>query len=314
LSLQIRGVSLPFVTVLTRSPEKFLIKYPEFSRQAWLRFVAGDILRSETLPMGEKFTHVLHAAADSTIGPSLMPIERHDQIVTGTRNILDFTIRSGAKRFLLASSGGVYGRQPPDVDRLREDRHTMPDPLDPGNTYGVAKREAEHLCALYAHTYSLEATIARCFAFVGPDLPLDAHFAIGNFIRDALWASEIAVAGDGTPLRSYMYQDELARWLITILHRAPSLSAYNVGSDEAISIAELATLVRNVIAPRKSVRILNAATCDHERNRYVPDISKAREELGLGIEVPLQDAIETTADILSRQKCTLIHGPRTSNF
>ena len=167
---------------------------------------------------------------------------------------------------------------------------------NPANAYGVAKRAAEHLCALYAVEYGLQTTIARCFAFVGSDLPLDVHFAIGNFIRDALQHGEIIVAGDGTPLRSYLDQYDLAQWLLTLLDHGKSGQAYNVGSDRAISIADLARLVRDTVAPGKPIRILGKTTGTSERNLYVPCIDKARKELGLDVTIGLPSAIRVTAD------------------
>ena len=169
--------------------------------------------------MANCFTHVLHAAADSTLGPQRSPLQRYDQIVDGTRNLLDFAVACGVQRFLLTSSGGVYGPQPEDMAKIPEDWLGMPDPLNPANAYGVGKRAAEHLCALYHATHGIDTVIARCFAFVGEDLPLDVHFAIGNFIRDALWAEEIIVGGDGTPLRSYLDQRDLAQWLFDLASR-----------------------------------------------------------------------------------------------
>ena len=120
----------------------------------------------------------------------------------------------GIRRFLLTSSGGVYGPQPPDMKYMPESHNGMPDPLNPAHAYSVAKRCAEHLCALYRDQHGLEPVIARCFAFVGRDLPLDVHFAIGNFIRDALYSREIVVSGDGSAIRSYMDQRDLAAWLL----------------------------------------------------------------------------------------------------
>ncbi|MEZ5583828.1 MAG: NAD-dependent epimerase/dehydratase family protein [Candidatus Competibacteraceae bacterium] len=74
---------------------------------------------------------------------------------------------------------------PLDMEKVHN-YNGMPDPLNPANAYSIAKRAAEHLCVLYQDAYGLEIIIARCFAFVGQDLPLNAHFAIGNFIRDAI--------------------------------------------------------------------------------------------------------------------------------
>jgi len=142
--------------------------------------------------------------------------------------MLDFARKHCVPRFLLTSSGGVYGQQPANMGKILETYNGMPDPLNPVNAYSIAKRCAEHLCALYQEAYGIETVVARCFAFVGPDMPLDAHFAIGNFIRDALWRNCISVSGDGTPLRSYMYQDDLAHWLHVLLYRGQSGQALSL--------------------------------------------------------------------------------------
>ena len=272
----------------------FLDRYLEFQDQPWLRFCTGDVLDLKTLHKGQNFTHVLHAAADSTLGPRIAPLQRYDQIVDGTRNVMNLAVAAGASRFLFISTGGVYGPQPLGMERIPEDYHWMPDPLNPANAYSVAKRAAEHLCALYQDKHELEIVVARCFAFVGPDLPLNVHFAIGNFIRDALTRDAIEVAGDGLPLRTYLDQDDLAHWLLTLLRRGPPGEAYNVGSNEVVSIAALAHLVRDLLAPDKPVRILGQQQDTQGRNRYIPDIRKAERELGLRVTVPLAEAIRRT--------------------
>jgi UDP-glucuronate decarboxylase len=289
------GLAAPIVTVVSRAPERFLRRYPELGAQSWLRLHAGDVCDAASLPGDRSFTHILHAATDSTLGPEFSPLERYDQIVVGTRNLLDLAVQLGCPRFLLTSSGAVYGTQPIHLERLPEDWHGIPDPLRPESAYGIGKRAAEHLCALYGQAHNLEVVIARCFAFVGPDLPLDVHFAIGNFIRDALWRDEISVGGDGTALRSYLDQHDLAQWLIALLDSGRPGRAYNVGSDQAISVGDLAYLVRDIVAPEKPVRILGR-TLDHgQRNVYVPSIDRARQELGLDVTIPLESAIDATA-------------------
>lgn len=289
---------VPSVTVVTRSPDAFRAAYPEFSNLPWLRLHLGNVCEPHSLPKGIPFTHVIHAAADSTLGPKLSPLERYDQIVSGTRNLLDLAVACGAKRFLLTSSGAVYGVQPPHLDGVPETWQGMPDPLNPANAYGVAKRTAEHLCALHGDSNGLQTVVARCFAFVGRDLPMDAHFAIGNFIQSALRADAITVAGDGTPLRTYMDQHDLAEWLLHLLEHGKSGEAYNVGGEEIVSVGELAHLVRDLLAPGKQVNILNSVADSQLRNRYVPDIRKAREELGLRARISLAEAIMRTAQSL----------------
>ena len=291
-----RGVAPPNVLVLSRNPNSFLQMHPEFYGHEWLGFHAGDIMDSSSLPVGERFTHILHAATDSTLGPELSPRVRFQQIHDGTRNILDLAISSGAKRFLLTSSGAIYGPQPQDEESLSEDSAIHLSVNSANDAYGVGKLAAEHLCALYSDEFGLKTIIARCFAFMGPDLPLDAHFAIGNFVRDALWADEIVVRGDGSPLRTYLDQDDLANWLLALLEKGRPGEVYNVGSDEVVSIVDLAHLVRDLIAPDKPVQILGKADPLHARNRYVPAISKARKELGLDVTIPLAESIRRSAE------------------
>jgi dTDP-glucose 4,6-dehydratase len=296
IAIESTGKSIGQVTLLSRNPKKFAAEYPELVTHHWLHLIQGDVCDSASLPKGQSFTHVLHAATESTAGPLLTPMQRFDQIVNGTRNILDLAVASGASRFLLTSSGGVYGPQPPDLEHIVEEYQGMPDPLNPNNSYSVAKRCAEHLCALYQDQHGLETVIARCFAFVGQDLPLDVHFAIGNFIRDALTSPEINVNGDGTPVRSYMDQRDLAQWLCVLLEEGVAGQAYNVGSDQSLTIRELANLIRDLLAPEKLVKIACDTGVEGYRNRYVPEIKKTQSELGLKITHKLTEAILTVAN------------------
>ncbi|AGG32895.1 NAD-dependent epimerase/dehydratase [beta proteobacterium CB] len=285
------------VVVLSRNPHLFLQRHPEFLACSWLRLHRGNINDPQSLPLGEEFTDVLHAAADSLDIPGFTPLDRFDQIINGTRNVLDFAVQANTQRFLLTSSGGVYGLQPGDMASISETYLGMPDPLNANNVYGVAKRQAELLCSIYASQFNLEVKIARCFAFLGPELPLTAHFAIGNFIKNALYDREIIVAGDGTPLRTYLYQEDLSRWLLRILEKGQSGHAYNVGSNEVIALGDLARLVGSILAPSKSV-VIKGTPQGVERNRYIPDISKANQMLDLRPSYTLRQAIELTGDIL----------------
>jgi dTDP-glucose 4,6-dehydratase len=155
---------------------------------------------------------------------------------------------------------------------------------------------AELLCSVYNQRSGLNANIARCFAFVGPYLPLDAHFAIGNFIGDCLSGRSIEIRGDGTAHRCYLYAADLAIWLWTILARGKSLRPYNVGSEETISIKDLAFTVRETLCTRQPVRVAGTPRQDVPAERYIPDTARARNELGLEQHISLQQGIRRTAD------------------
>jgi nucleoside-diphosphate-sugar epimerase len=277
--------------VLTRNGEAFWKKAPHLASHHSLTLYAGDV-QTFAFPDGE-FSHVIHAATSSSL--PVEPLVMFDTIVDGTRRALQFARHSGATRFLLTSSGAVYGRQPPELTHVPEDYGGAPDAANARQVYGEGKRAAEMLCGLQASA-TLHPTIARCFAFVGPHLPLDVHFAAGNFIRDALAGGPIRIAGDGTARRSYLYAADLAIWLWTILLRGRAVHPYNVGSETAVSIAELAQSVARRFTPPPAVHIAQDAAPDRPSERYVPSTARAQHELGVTITVDLDDALTRTVE------------------
>lgn len=279
--------------VLSRDPAAFLRKAPHLAAHHALQFHAGDVCRFN-FPAGE-FSHIIHAATEASAQLNEQsPTRMLETIVAGTQRTLDFAVACGAKRFLLTSSGAVYGKQPSDLTHVPEAYPGGPDPLAPASAYGEGKRVAELLCAAYHRQHGLDARIARCFAFVGPYLPLDLHFAVGNFLRDVLRGNRIDIGGDGTSHRSYLYAADLAVWLWTILFRGQSCRPYNVGSDESLSILEIAQSAAAVAPQPVEVRVAQAADPSRPVARYVPSIDRACQELGLKVEIPFADALRRT--------------------
>jgi len=285
------GVS---AVVLTRDPAAFERKATHLATHPAVRLEQGDV-RDFQAPDGD-FPYVIHAATEASVRQAREePLQMLDTIIDGTRRVLDFARSHGTKKLLLTSSGAVYGAQPSGITHLAEDYAGGPDPANPLSVYGEGKRLAELLCALYASRHGMECKIARCFAFVGPRLPLDIHFAIGNFIRDATRGGPIQVNGDGTPYRSYLYAADLAVWLWTILFQGASCRPYNVGSEHDLSIADLAREVAQALDPAIPVRIACPPDPGQPPARYVPWTKRARQELGLSEHVPLPEAIRRTA-------------------
>lgn len=280
--------------VLSRNPDSFKARHPHLAQASGVAFHQGDV--RDFAFHRERFDFIIHAATDASAqlnveNPLLMMV---DTIIDGTRRTLEFARHCGAKRFLLISSGAVYGKQPPNLSHMPEDYSGAPDPTQPASAYGEAKRLAELFCSIYQKEYDLKITIARCFAFVGPYLPLDIHYAIGNFIRDGLAGGLIHVSGDGTPYRSYLYAADLAIWLWTILFRGTPGEAYNVGSEDAITIRELAYEVAASFPNSPKVVIAKSPVPGRPPERYVPSTKKARESLGLDSWIKLDEAVHRT--------------------
>ena len=291
------------LVVLTRKPGEFAAKCPHILANPNVSLHSGDV-RHFTFPDGE-FQYVLHCAAETKArAVADDPASAFSTIVSGTERTLQFAAESGVQKFLLTSSGAVYGRQPDTLTHIPETYPGAPDPLDVNGVYAESKRAAELLCALYEKKYRLECKIARCWAFCGPHLPLDQHFAIGNFIGDVLTGRPIEIKGDGTARRSYLYAADLAVWLWTILFRAPSLIAINVGSGSDVSILELAQTVAKTLNPQAKICYSGKATPGLGQGRYVPSVDRARELLGLRETVGLEDAIRRTANWY---KCNASH-------
>ena len=292
-------------TVLTRSKSAFAEKCPHLVNQPALHFLEGDV-RNFSFPDGQ-YSHVIHAATEASANLNLnQPLLMLDTILQGSRHTLEFAKNCGTKRFLYVSSGAVYGKQPHDLTHTPEDRACHLDPTNPASAYGIGKATAEHMSCLYGNQYGFEVKIARCFAFIGPHLPLDGTYAIGNFIRDGLHGGPIVVGGDGTPYRSYLYAADLAAWLWTILIRGTHGRPYNVGADTDYTISEIAEIVANCFHPAPEIKRMKAPLDNQLSERYVPDITRIGMELQLTPHVSLERAIQLTKQWHS-WKQTLTH-------
>lgn len=285
-------------TVLTRDPDLIL------SQQTWLEAESVNLLKGDIKDFDfpeEKFDFFIHAAtaASASLNNS-RPDVMADTIIDGTRKVLKLAELSSRPRFLFVSSGAVYGQQPSEVIMAKENLLTGPEITKVTSSYAEAKRMAELYCQFSANSKKIDLSIARCFAFLGPYLPLDQHFAAGNFLKDILEKKVIKLTGDGSPYRSYMYPTDLVNWLLTILVDAPSGEVYNVGSEEEIKLKDLASLVDSqreyydLAIPSPRVLITGETTVKDPRNAYVPSVKKASQELGLEITVNLNEAIKRT--------------------
>lgn len=284
------------IVLLSRDVAAFRARYPDVTQADEIEWLQGDV-RDFELSAGQRCGFAIHGATDVVATAS--PKDILDTCVRGTARLLSQMnppTEQARRRVLLLSSGAVYGRIPSDLAAVPEDWAGGPDTLAPASAYGEGKRVGELLGAIAAAASpNLTVSVARCFALVGPHLALDKHFAIGNFIADAVKGGDILIQGDGTPVRSYLYAADLACWLWVLLFAAPSGRAYNVGSSEGLSIAELAHRVNRVLGTSGAIRIARQPETGAPRQHYVPAVDRIAAEQGLVPRVGLDEAIRRTA-------------------
>lgn len=283
--------------IMARHPEELQKNHSQLITSK-VKLLKGDIASINELPFAD---YVIHAAASTDArNYHLAPLKERSNIIRGTLNYCELAKEFHQKsKIVYVSSGAVYGAQPHDLEKIPEDFDFLDAEQLPESKkdYAYAKRDSEKAINDLGN-YGLDVSIARCFAFLGPWLPLDQHFAIGNFINDGLNLRPININAKHKVYRSYMYADDLVEWLMTIAEKSRTSSpVYNVGSDQSILIDELAQKISTIFGQ-------NAPMYSHESDyidRYVPNIDKAKNELNLKNKYHLDDAIRLTIELLQQR-------------
>ena len=283
-------------TALVREREAFAQRFPQLVAAPDVRVHVGDVRVAD--PPTHAFTHYVHCASAA---PPKMNAERPDEVIDmierGTDRMLEEAESGRGARFLQISSGSVYGPQPPSMARMSEQYEGTANRLESAQRFGAAKRRAEQRGDT-AVARGVGFVAARIFAVVGPRLPLQGEFAIGNFLGDALAGRPVHIAGDGSPVRSWMHAADMAAWCWTLLVRGESGTAYNVGSEQALSIWDAARQVAALPVPPLDVVRDRQPLPDVVPGRYVPCTRRAREALGLETWIPFDEALRRTWDWL----------------
>lgn len=279
------------VTVLTRNPEKAVIKMPSLDQR--IRFIKGYV-ENFALP-AEKFDLIFHMATTSAEETfyGIDQSQKLKMLFEGTQRVLELARNSEVKRLLFTSSGVVYGNQ--ICDGIQESSLTCVDALKAESSLTLGKAVSEFLIKQAVEENKLEVVIARCFSFVGPGIPLNLHYAIGNFVKNVLEDTPLIIKGDGKVVRSYMHMGDLIWWLLKLILDGQSGEAYNVGSDEPVSILELAERVKRIT--RSKQKIIVEGVSKHSvgvpvRNVYVPSVEKMFTKFNLNIHKDLDSSIK----------------------
>ena len=248
-----------------------------------------DILKLKKLP---KADYVIYAA--------ILKNYRHDYLAVKNYAKLAKIYHSNSK-ILYTSSGAVYGQQPNKIKVFKENylNYNKKINFKKGykQSYANFKLKSEKLFQKLGNE-GFNVSIARCFAFVGEYLPLNSNFVIGNIIQNILDGVSIKINANYKIFRSYMYADDLVKWLLKILHNSNTqCPIYNVGSNDKTSIHQVA----NILAKKYSLKIDAEKLSLKKIDNYMPSISEAKKILGLKINKTSIEGIIKTINILSKK-------------
>jgi dTDP-glucose 4,6-dehydratase len=237
---------------------------------------------------------VLHLASPaSPVHYLKMPIETLRVGSLGTMNALELAERSGA-RFLLASTSEVYGD--PQVHPQPETYWGNVNPVGPRSVYDESKRFAEALVAAYRRDRGLNTAIARIFNTYGPRMRADDGRAIAAFMSQALSGRPLTVAGDGSQTRSLCYVEDTVAGILA-LAASDEPGPVNIGSNDEMTILDLARRVRDLVGSASTVEYVDLPTDDPQLRR--PDLSRATEVLGWAPRVPVEEGLKRTLEWFS---------------
>lgn len=275
---------------LSRNADLFKQSFPELGGADCVEMVSGDV---QSFSMKEdKLYAIIHAATD--VENITTERDTVNSVIKGTENVLKIASQTNCERFLYVSSGAIYGDLPLNMKSVNENYRGAPSSMNASSAYGLSKKVGEWLVNDFGRNSACDVITARCFAFVGPYLPMDKHFAMGNFLSDAIEGRDIRVNGNGCDLRTYLYNADLCIWLLKMLFNGKKHAVYNVGGTEVVSIKQLAEKVRDIINPGLNVVVDKQPISGVLPPHYVPDVSKAFSELGLTQSCSIDEAIRKT--------------------
>lgn len=272
------------LSVLTRSVEKTYESMPHWKKHKNLRLLEGDICTWNSGGV-QDVTHIIHGANYTNSGEKDWALQHMTTAYEGTLRMLEMAREHHSQSLLLLSSGAVYGLgHAATTAPFVEQENGADDYLQEPHVYALCKYFEETYTAAYGKKYGIRIPIARLFTFMGKYMPLHQRQALSSFINDVQNDRNIVIQGDGTSVRSYMYAADMVVWLLALLVRGEHGTPYNVGSDEPISIRDLATKVAKASGNGREIRILGKVLEGNASARYVPSVNRVSQLFGLSVK------------------------------
>ena len=278
------------------------LKKPEFSTMLADEFVVGDLRDQDMVQalFARRFDEVYQLAADMG-GAGFVFTGEHDADILHNSasinlNVLHFGQRAGAIGKIFYSSSACmypeYNQLDPRNPKCSEDSAY---PAAPDSEYGWEKLFSEHVYLSFKKNYGIEVYIARFHNIFGPEGTWQggrekAPAALCRKVAEAPEGGEMEIWGDGEQTRSFLYIDECLEGVRRLMQSNFS-GPVNIGSEEMVSINQLAEMVMAVAGKKLSIKHIAGPLGVRGRNS---DNHLIKEKLGWAPSVPLRDGIAKT--------------------
>lgn len=287
------------IYITSRSKEKAIEFIPEV-KKSYIKFITVDFLVSNEINSDINPKYIIHMAttsADETFN-KISQLSKFLVLKNSSEAVAKVIERNNVKRLLFVSSGVAYG----NVESYEENTKTCLDYLDSKNSLAMGKLYSEFLLNSVCNANNTEFKIARCFSFISEYLPYNIHYAVGNFVRDAVNKKDIVIKSDGKDIRSYQDVADAIEWLSFLLNKDFPYKIINVGSDIGITIYDLALKVKNLLNKNSKIIVQNNNSSDdnNKRTKYVPSL-KLAYKIGLRPRLKLEDSIIKLAEYIKKE-------------
>jgi dTDP-glucose 4,6-dehydratase len=253
-----------------------------------IELVVGAIEdRGLVMELAEGMDAIVNFAAESHVDRSIADQDAFARThVIGTGALLDAARERGVGRFLQVSTDEVYGSIP-------EGSFTERSPLDPSSPYSATKAGGDLLVAAHAHTFGIEALICRGSNNYGPRQYPEKLIPL--CILNALHGDPLPVYGDGLQIRNWLYVEDFARGIQTVLERGRPGEAYNVGGPDECENIDVVRRILELTGRDDSLIEYVRDRPGHDR-RYSLSSDKLRDELGWQARVRFDEGLARTVD------------------
>jgi nucleoside-diphosphate-sugar epimerase len=277
------------------------LKNPAFSVSAADEFILGDLRNPQTCAQAvdREFDEVWQLAADMGGAGYLFTGDNDAEIMHNSAlinlNILEACRKCPPNRVFYSSSACVY----PEYNQLEPDSPTTAEntvyPAEPDSEYGWEKLFSERMYLAYARNFGMAVRIARYHNVFGPegtwnDGKEKAPAAICRKVAEAADGGSIEIWGDGLQTRSFLYIDECLEGSVRLM-RSNWSGPVNIGSDQMVSINELAAMAMQIAGKHLAIKHIAGPLGVRGRNS---DNRLIAEKLGWSPSRPLREGLVKT--------------------